>query len=190
MSDESGAFVRGFGDLAHGRGGIAWSLGGGGAVLVEGGEATATEIDTVDPDSQERWSFYTPLDGDPLQGAATFRHIVVEGAEGGTIVCTAVGPPGIAGHSEERNSAALHTPGEDVPYEEALISTQYDAEGDPTRFGLELWPVDADTSIRAAAVRVSGTLLGGTRQGESWAGLFRCHTDGHEGIGSYLLWRG
>jgi hypothetical protein len=184
------AFIRGFGDPAHGRGGIAWSLGGGGALLVEGGEAAATEIDAVDPDPHEGWSFHTPLDGDPLQGAATFRHIAVEGPGGGTMVCTAVGPPGIAGHSEERASAALQTPDQDVPYEEALISTQYDAEGDPTRFGLELWPEDADTSIRAAAVRVSGSLLGGTRKGGTWAGIFRCHADGHEGIGSYLLWRG
>jgi hypothetical protein len=188
MSAEASAFVRGFADLAAGRAGVAWNFAGGGAVTLEGGEASATGVDAVDPDSDEPSSFYTPLDGDPLQSATTFRHITVETAEG-MIVCTATGPQGITGHGDEHTSARLHAGGEDIPYEEALISTQYDGAGDPTRFGLELWPPDADQTTRAAATRTSGSLLGGARSGGSWAGLFRCHTDGAEGAGTYLLWR-
>jgi hypothetical protein len=54
---------------------------------------------------------------------------------------------------------------------------------------LELWPEDADQTSRAGACRVTGSLIGGTEAGGTWAGLFRCHADGTEGLGSYLLWR-
>jgi hypothetical protein len=188
MSDESGAFVRGFGDLASGKGAIAWGLAGGGAVTLEGGKATASAVESVSAEPGGGWSFQTSVDGDSLEGAATFRHVAVETAEG-TIVCTAIGPPGIAGHGDERTAGSLRAGDEEVPYDETLISTQYDESGDPTRFGLELWPPDADQTTRAAATRVSASLIGGARSGEAWAGLFRCHADGHEGLGSYLLWR-
>ena len=186
--NEGGGFVRGFGDLSSGRGGIAWSLAGGGAVTLEDGRATTADVDAVEPDSDERYGFSTPLDAGLLEGAAIFRHIVVE-VEHGMIVCTAVGPAGISGHAEERTEGTLREGDDGIPYDEALISTQYDGSGDPTRFGLELWPPDADQTTRAAATRVSASLLGGARSGDVWAGLFRCHTDGVEGIGAYLLWR-
>jgi hypothetical protein len=126
----------------------------------------------------------------PTGGAATFRRLVVEAAEDSLLVAVAQRPPGAAGHGEER-TAAWQLEGENaMPFDEALISTQYDAAGDPTRFGLELWPQDADPAIRAQAVRASASLLGGVTQGATWAGVFRCHADGHEGIGSYLLSRG
>ena len=188
MNEEGLGFVRGFGDLAKGRGGIAWSFAGGGGLTLEGGQATATEPDAVSDESGDQWSFYTPLDGDPLDGAAIFRHITVETADG-MIVCTATGPEEIAGHGDERTAAVLRASGEEIPYEETLISTQYDGGGAPTRIGLELWPEDADHASRAGAVRVVGSVLGGTDAGGTWAGLFRCHTDGTEGLGSYLLWR-
>ena len=188
MSDGGGDFIRGFGDLAAGRGGIAWSLAGGGAVMLENGQANATAADSVNG-SGGGWTFETRLESDPLQGAAVYRLIAIEAAEGATIVCTALGAQDIAGHAEERTTGTLDAGDEQVDYEETLISTQYDGAGDPTRFGLELWPVDADQTTRAAATRVSASLLGGARSGVAWAGLWRCHTDGVEGFGAYLLWR-
>ncbi len=189
MSHAGGAFVRGFGDLARGRGGIAWSLAAGGAVTLEGERVAATEADAVSGEPGG-WAFDTRLDGDPLHGAATFRHIAVEAPDRGTIVCTAIGAQGIPGHGEESITGALRAGGEEIPYEEALISTQYGGDDEPTRFGLELWPQEADQTSRAGATRVSASILGGTRVGTIWAGFFRCHTDGAEGIGTYLLWRG
>ena len=185
MSD-GGGFVRGYGDLSGGRGGISWSLARGGGVALEGGHAKAAGVDPVNGDA---WTFETSLDSDPTQGASVFRHIAVEAAEGATIICTAIGAEGISGHAEEKSTGTLRSEGEEVDYEEALISTQYDGSGDPTRFGLELWPVDADQTTRAAATRVSASLLAGARSGDAWAGFFRCHTDGVEGFGTYLLWR-
>jgi hypothetical protein len=132
----------------------------------------------------DRWS------RDPTSSAALFRQIVVEGADQSSLVAVATGQPGAAGHGEER-TAAWQLEGENgAPFEEALISTQYDGAGQPTRFGLELWPQDAERATRAAAVRVSGSLLGAVKDRATWAGVFGCHTDGHEGVGSYLLWRG
>jgi hypothetical protein len=124
----------------------------------------------------------------PLERAATFRQMVVE-AGPAVLIAVAGGEPGAEGHGEEK-AGGWRIQGEDAsPFEETLISTQYDGSGDPTRIGLELWAADADQTSRAAATRVSGSLLGGARSAGAWAGFFRCHTDGTEGIGTYLLWR-
>jgi hypothetical protein len=127
--------------------------------------------------------------GDPLEGAAVLRHLSIGGAPGSQVVAIARRPSGGDGHGSEQAGGWMLTGDSGHPYDETLISTQYDGAGDPTRIGLELWPEDADQSSRAGATRVSGTLLGGLRAGAFWAGLFHCHTDGTEGLGSYLLWR-
>lgn len=182
-------YIRGSGDIAAGRGSIAWNLPGcGGGVKLEGGQTSTVAADAIGDEPDERWSFYTPVEGDQLDSSAIFRHIVVETAEG-VIVCTAGGPEGISGHGEEHSNGTLRSGDEEVQFEETLISTQYDGDGRPTRFGLELWPEDVDQTNRAAATRASGSLLGGARSGHTWAGLFRCHTNGFEGHSSYLLWR-
>lgn len=124
----------------------------------------------------------------PAEGAGIYRQIAVA-VEDDALLITAAGEPGADGHDEERVTGWLVQGEDEIPFEESLISTQYDAAGDPTRFGLELWPVDADQTTRAAATRVSASLLGGARSGGAWGGLFRCHTDGVEGFGTYLLWR-
>jgi hypothetical protein len=127
--------------------------------------------------------------GDPLEGASVLRHLAIGGGPGPQLIATSRGVPGGDGHGGERAVGWLLSGDSGVPYVETLISTQYDGNGDPTRIGLELWPEDADQSSRAAATRVSGSPLGGRRAGSVWAGLFRCHTDGAEGLGTYLLWR-
>ncbi len=127
--------------------------------------------------------------GDPLEGAGVLRHVAVGGAPGSLLVAIARGLPGGEGHGSEHAGGWLLSGDSGSSYDETLISTQYDGGGDPTRLGLELWPEDADQSSRAGATRVSGSLLGGFGTGAFWAGLFSCHTDGVEGLGSYLLWR-
>jgi hypothetical protein len=125
----------------------------------------------------------------PLDGADTFRLIALDAGPDALLIATARGMPGARGHGEER-TGGWRIQGEDVAaFEESLISTQYDGAGDPTRLAIELWAADADQTSRAAATRVSGSLLGGARRGGAWAGFFRSQTDGAEGLGSYLLWR-
>jgi hypothetical protein len=127
--------------------------------------------------------------GDPLEGVGILRHLAIGGGPDSHLIATARGVRGAEGHGSERAVGWLLSGDSGVPYEETLISTQYDGNDEPMRIGLELWPEDADQSSRAAATRVSGSLLGGLRAGPVWAGLFRCHTDGAEGLGTYLLWR-
>jgi hypothetical protein len=128
----------------------------------------------------------TRWEGRFLMGAGTLRHLAIQNGDA-QVIATSQGEPGAA-HGEEHSSGWL-LGGEGASYEETLISTQYDGSDEPTRIGLELWPPDADQSTRAGATRVTGSLLGAARIGETWAGLFRCHTDGTEGLGSYVLWR-
>jgi hypothetical protein len=189
MSADGREFVRGFGDLAQGRGAIAWTLAGGGGLTLDGDRIATVEADAVTTETFGGWRFETGLDDDSIQGAAVFRHVAIQAPDGATITCTASGSQGISGHGQERTDGALRADGDPIAYDEALISTQYDSAGDPTRIGLELWPPDADHTTRAAATRVSGSLIAGARSGDVWAGFFRCHTNGIEGIGTYLLWR-
>jgi hypothetical protein len=126
-----------------------------------------------------RWS------GDPLEGAGTFRHLTVEAADGALLVATARGAPGAEGHGDESTSAwRVDLDGRQSRFAEALISTQYDGDGQPTRAGLELWPGED-----APPTRVACTILGGTSTGSEWVGFLRAHSDGTEGLGSYVLWR-
>src|SRR3989442_521947 len=77
------------------------------------------------------------------------------------LVATAWGEPGAEGHGEERIAAwRIDAEGQGSRYDEALISTQYDGEGRPTRVGLELWPGEDGPPTRVAC-----SLLGGAAAG-------------------------
>lgn len=129
-----------------------------------------------------RWS------SNPVAGAGTFRTLAIDAGEESLLIAESRGDPGVE-HGDER-STAWRIRGEDGSrFDDSFISTQYDGEEEPTRFGLELWPEESERASRAAATRVSATLLGSVRTGSTWAGLFGSHTDGSDGIGSYLLWR-
>lgn len=125
---------------------------------------------------------------DPLEGAGTFRHLAIDAGDESLLVVTARGEPGDE-HGDERTASWRIREEEEARFEDGFVSTQYSAEGDPTRFGLELWPEEAERASRAAATRVAASAVGGVRVGGAWAGLFRCQTDGILGLGSYLLWR-
>lgn len=113
---------------------------------------------------------------------STVRLAAID-VDGALLTAIALGGPGPVPHGEERASAWLVRDQESVSFDETLISTQYDGAGHPTRFGLELWPGDAPPT------RTAGSLIGGVESGGLWAGLFRCHSDGTGGLGSYALWR-
>lgn len=129
-----------------------------------------------------RWS------ADPLEGAGTFRQLAIDAGDQALLVVEARGEPG-AEHGDERTRAWLIRGEDDARFEDAFISTQYDGNGVPTRFGLELWPEEAERASRAAATRVAASSEGSVGVGNAWASLFRCQTDGILGLGSYLLWR-
>jgi hypothetical protein len=128
-------------------------------------------------------------ESDPLAGAGSFRHLAIDAGEQSLLVVEARGESG-AEHGEERTSSSLIRGEEDAAFEDSFVSTEYGSDGQPTRFGLELWPAEAERESRAAATRVAASPVGGARIGSAWGGLFRCQTDGVLGMGSYLLWRG
>jgi hypothetical protein len=131
------------------------------------------------PGHLSRWG------GDPLEDAGTFRHLTGEAAAGGLLIVSARGEQGLEGHGEERVSAwLLDVEGGATAFGEALISTQYDRDGRPTRAGLELWPGED-----APPMRVAASPIGGAEADGAWGGLLRCHAGEVEGLGSYLLWR-
>lgn len=134
------------------------------------------------PGQISRWG------ADPTEGAGTFRHLAIDAGDQSWLVVVSRGEPG-AEHGDERSSAWMIRGEEETRFEDTFVTTQYDGDGDPTRFGLELWPEEAERASRAAATRVAAATLGGVRLGGAWAGLFRCETDGILGVGSYLLWR-
>ena len=134
------------------------------------------------PGQISRWG------ADPTEGAGTFRHLAIDAGDQSWLVVESRGEPGVE-HGHERSSAWTIRGEEDTRFEDTFVSTQYDGDDGPTRFGLELWPEEAERASRAAATRVAAASLGGVRPGSAWAGLFRCETDGILGLGSYLLWR-
>jgi hypothetical protein len=134
------------------------------------------------PGQISRWS------ADPLEGAGTFRHLAIDAGDESLLVVDSRGAPGTE-HGEERTEAWLIHGEEESRFEDAFVSTQYDAGGNPSRFGLELWPEEAERASRAAATRVAAASEGGIGLEGVWGGFFRCATDGILGLGSYLLWR-
>lgn len=130
-----------------------------------------------------RWS------ADPLEGAGTFRHLAIDAGDQSLIVVESRGEPG-ADHGDERTGAWQIRGEDESRFEDAFVSTQYGENGIPTRFGLELWPQEAEHTSRAAATRVAASSEGGVGGEGVWAGFYRCSTDGVLGLGSYLLWRG
>lgn len=125
---------------------------------------------------------------DPLDGAGTFRHLAIDAGDESLIVVESRGKPGQA-HGDERTAAWLIRGEDESRFEDAFVSTQYDGQGQPTRFGLELWPEEAERASRAAATRVAASSEGGSGDERVWAALFRCQTDGVLGLGGYVLWR-
>src|SRR3954454_21612157 len=69
--------------------------------------------------------------GEPLEGAATLRHLAIGGPPGSQLIATARGLSGADGHGSERTVGWLLSGDSGVPYEETLISTQYDRNDEP-----------------------------------------------------------
>lgn len=131
---------------------------------------------------------------DPLAGAGILRHLALPAADGALLVALAWAPEGVGTHAEETGAAwLLDAEGRAGAYPHAFLSTQYDDDGRQTRAGLELWSADAE----APPVRGAGTAAGAppaasvpASPGHFSGAILRSSVEGHEGLGSYLIWRG
>lgn len=146
------------------------------------------EVSASGPGVEEKascWAVLTAWEGDPAEGASLIRHLALPAAGEGTIVLIATRPEGAGDHAAEHVSAWMIDPKEGAtPFVEALLSTQYDGEGMPTRTGLELWPEDPDAhALRAAGSRpLAAPAANGVR-----AALLHTSADGTTGVGGYLI---
>ncbi|MSO41905.1 MAG: hypothetical protein EXQ70_08470 [Solirubrobacterales bacterium] len=116
---------------------------------------------------------------------ATTRHLAMTSEEGAVMVVVAAGPAAAEGHGDEQTQAWLiDVEGTITPFQEALLSTEYDDSGAQRRFNLELWPTDSE----AQPMRESGTALGQVSNGTAVA-AFEFAGDAGAGLGAYLIER-
>lgn len=126
------------------------------------------------------------------QGDVQRRSIGIVFSDGGLLAVSAARPPGAGGHGEETVSAVLCDPdGAPVEVSEALLSTEYGADGVQRRATLELW---TDGGDEMGPLRGSGTLISAARVRRDGlvadVAFFRWQLDGREGLGHYEVVRG
>lgn len=118
------------------------------------------------------------------------RSIGIVFEDGGLLALTASLPRGAREHDAETVAAVLCDPdGAPVSFEEALISTEYGADGVQRRASLELW----QGPDSAAPLRGAGTLISSSsvkRDGLcSEIAFFRWSIEGRKGLGHYEISR-
>ncbi len=119
------------------------------------------------------------------------RSIGIVFSDGGLLALTSVRPSGAAGHGEEEVVAVLCDPdAAPIEFEEALLSTEYGADGVQRRATLELWPDTED----GRPLRGAGTLISAASvQHPGMRGriaFFRWSVEGREGLGHYEVIEG
>jgi hypothetical protein len=124
-------------------------------------------------------------------GEVQRRAIGIVFSDGGLLALSAVRPPRSKGHGDEHVAAVLCGPdGAPVEVSEALLSTEYGADGVQRRATLELW-VDGE---EAQPLRGAGTLISSAKVQRpglvSEIAFFRWSVEGREGLGHYELVRG
>jgi hypothetical protein len=132
------------------------------------------------------WSF----ERQPAEPPPLLRVLSAALDDGTALGLASAMPPGSAGHGDEEVGAFVVRPGRDPePIAEALLSTEYDAEGRVRRAGLELWTGESGPPARGAADReVTGVAVTrGALAGEAVPMAFRL--DGVEGVAVYELLR-
>jgi hypothetical protein len=94
------------------------------------------------------------LDGEPDWGALESLRVVSAAFEDGSLLALAAPrPAGAGGHDAHPRALLLQPNGEVVEMTEALLSTQYDADGAPSRIGMELYRAPDALPMRVAADR-------------------------------------
>ena len=118
------------------------------------------------------------------------RSIGIVFADGGLLALTSALPADAREHGEEEVAAVLCDPdAAPVTFDEALLSTEYGADGVQRRATLELWP-DTENGL---PLRGAGTLISSSsvkRRGlNAEIAFFRWSVEGREGLGTYEVAR-
>ena len=102
--------------------------------------------------AEPAWRLASEVDWDALESVS----VVSAAFEDGRLLALVAGrPAGAEGHDAPPRGVLVQPDGEVVELAEALLSTEYDAEGAPSRIGLELYPELGGIPLRVAADRIS-----------------------------------
>jgi hypothetical protein len=109
------------------------------------------------------WRLGGELDWDEIEAV---RVLSAHLDDGRLIAIVALRPSAAPGHGEEIVAGALGDAEAFAQLDEALISTEFGADGMPTRVGLELYPSPDAIPLRVAAdvTATADTLEGGLRR--------------------------
>jgi hypothetical protein len=126
------------------------------------------------------------LEGDLTPAFSALRVLSAATREGGLLLLAAARPADADGHAEEAVAALLALPdGAAEPVSEALISTEYAADGSIRRVGLELYKEGDDYPVRAAGDAAEDPAAGADPGRRAARLEFRL--DGDEGVALYEI---
>ena len=109
--------------------------------------AAVERLASDDPPDEATWRLEGPLS----PGFSALRVVSGATGEGALLLLCAARPEGASHHDEEVVAALVVNPeGEPEEIEEALVSTEYAADGSVRRLGLELYKASEDYPVRAA----------------------------------------
>jgi hypothetical protein len=93
------------------------------------------------------WERAGELDWDEIE---LFRVFTGRLDDGRAIALAALRPAGATGHGDDAVAGVLLADGESQAFAETLLSTEYGADGEPRRVGLELYPENQGLPLRVA----------------------------------------
>jgi hypothetical protein len=127
------------------------------------------------------------LEGELAPAFSALRVISAATGDGSLLVLASARPAKAAGHDEEAVAAALGEPGEaPEPLSEALLSTEYAADGSIRRLGLELYKQGDDYPVRAAGDAID-TRSSNDDSVRRESARLRFRMDGSEGVALYEI---
>lgn len=145
--------------------------------------AALAALPTRDASERSGWR----LDGSLEPEFDALRVLSAAAGDGSQLALCAARPAGAANHDEEMVAAAVVDPEGNVhEIEEALVSTEYAADGRVRRVGLELYRPGNEYPLRGAGDAVEAT--SGQGDGRDFARL-RFRLDGSEGVAVHEIVR-
>jgi hypothetical protein len=155
------------------------------AVVLDVGNGARVEWETdalrmleAGESAEPAWRLDGKLDWDRVE---SLRLVAAAFENGRLLALAAVRPTGAKGHDQLPRGALVQPTGEVVELAETLLSTEYDADGAPSRIGLELYPELGSVPLRVAGDRRSPTVTHGGIE----ATVMSFRMDGVSGSGTF-----
>ena len=157
----------------------------GDALRFEWQPAAFEGLDTSAAPSEPVWTLGGELDWDEI---GSVRVLSARLGDGRLLAVVALRPAGAEGHGDDLVAGAIGDGQSFAGVDQPLLSTEYDAAGQPRRVGLELYPGDDGLALRVAAdvTAATGSASGGV--GRVTAAL-AVRSPGGEGAGVFDLLR-